>query len=509
MKKAVIAFFICLLAVVGGTWWFLRGGSRQASLEDTSAGFSADAQGQGRLLKYSEGGTPLRNFQWLRPTRGGTEVAQVLTQTDRQQIAIFKDGQLGDQMHIPRPEGVSEAFHRSAQLRDAAVIPGDVVILLYRVKDPTAVDVPLILAMDLKTQSVRWSHRAVVDHLVLSLDAKQPEGSAVIGYGDEASLVHIPLALQKGERAGAKAPRPAAQTIELPAEIQGITGLLPTGPSTFLVSHHNGLSAFLGAKGWSHFASFPPGPLGFPEPRSGLAYDGRRFWWQPEPGRLVQLKLDGTPVAQWDSKSLAVASPREKDAQLLQLLGADLEGKLWFALAAPSLTPAPLPIPATDPPLPALTASMATAATTTRTADSSRKPEAPSARPMPQTTPPPEGLDRSAWESYLSQGLDFLYCWNPETGALARASWTDSWRKLGPPSDFSMPLSDGELRPAAGGFLFGLGTQAWWLPLKELPLKAIGTSGKASPPPVMTPLVVKAPPSPMMDFSHLPGSPKN
>ncbi|MBL0312604.1 MAG: hypothetical protein IPP78_07815 [Holophagaceae bacterium] len=181
---------------------------------------------------------------------------------------------------MPRPEGVTEGFYRFAQLRDAAVLPGDVAVLLYRAQDATSADVPLIVAMDLNTQSVRWSHRAAVERLTLELNQNQAGGSgnkAVIGFGDKGELVRLPLALQKGEREGAKAPHAGAQSIEMPPEIQGVADLIPTGDSSLLISHRMGLSAYLGSKGWHQIALPVPGPLGFVEPKSSLAFNGKRY----------------------------------------------------------------------------------------------------------------------------------------------------------------------------------------------------------------------------------------
>lgn len=509
MKKALLVVFIMMLALGGSAWWLLRSRSTAFSFDDSLTSFSADNMGVGRFFRYTDGGRPLRAFQWLRPAAGGIEVAQVLTQTDQQQIGIFQDGLLSAQLHVPRPEGVSEGFYRFAQLRDAVVVPGDAAVLLYRAQDPTSADVPLIIALDLNTQSVRWSHRAAVERLVLELSPANGNAgntaNAVIGYGDNGELVRLPLRLQKGEREGAKAPRATAQSILWPPQIQGVTDLIPAGHSSLLISHRMGLSAYLGEKGWNQLSLPMPGPLGFVEPKSSLAFDGKKYWWQPEPGRIIQVKADGTPVAMWEPTSLQVSPPYEKDAELLQLLGADAEGKLWFGLAAPTLLQplaAPTQTSAPAPPPPGAPAAPPASE------DAGLKSGTPTlAEPMPKAPPQTiEGIDRSAWEAYLRQGLDRIYCWDPESGAIKRASWTESWRKLGPPSDFSMPMGDGALRPAAGGFLFGSGTLAWWLPLKELPLVPAGTSGKASPPPALGPLVVKAPP--MADLSGLPGTPK-
>ncbi|MDE3245336.1 MAG: hypothetical protein KGN80_04555 [Acidobacteriota bacterium] len=493
MRKTLLIIIIAMLALGSAAWWLLRVRSAPFSLDESFRSFSADNLGEGRLFRYTDGGRPLRAIRWLHPTAGGIVVAQVLTQTDQQQIGIFQNGQLTAQMHVPRPEGVAEGFYRFAQLRDAVVVPSDVVVLLYRAQDPTSADVPLLIAMDLTTQSVRWSHRAAVERLTLALDQKQGGGksaSSVLGFGDKGELVRLPLALQQGEREGARAPHAAAQSIELPPEIQGVTDLVPTGSAGFLITHRMGLSAYLGEKGWNHLALPTPGPLGFVEPKSRLVASGNKLWWQPEPGRLMEVASDGTPVAMWDPSSFPLPAPHEKDAELLQLLGADAEGKLWFGLAVPTLLP-----PLANPDQPKM---------------GDAKPEASAAtEPAPMLQPQAiQGIDRNAWEAYLRQGLDRLYCWDPEGGTLKGASWTTSWRSLGPPSDFSIPMGDGALQPAAGGFLFDSGTQAWWLPLKVLPLAMVGQSGNALPPPELGPLVVKAPPSPMTDLSGLPGTPK-
>ncbi len=511
MKKTLLVVFIILLALGGSAWWLLRVRSTPFSLDEPFTSFSADNLGVGRLLRYTDGGRPLRAFHWLRPSADGIEVAQVLTQTDQQQIGIFQYGLLTAQMHVPRPEGVTEGFYRFAQLRDAAVLPGKVVVLLYRAQDATSADVPLIVALDLTTQSVRWSHRAAVERLALALNQKQAGGivvDAVIGFGDKGELVRLPLLLQKTEREGAKAPRAVAQSIEMPPEIQGVTDLIPTGDATLIISHRMGLSAYLGEQGWNHISLPVPGPLGFVEPKSALAFNGKKTWWQPEPGRIIQVKADGTPIATWEPTTFMIPAPYEKDAELLQLLGADAEGKIWFGLAAPTLLP-PLtnPTPTGVPP----PASPGSASLIPTLKEGEWKSDAPATA---ESAPPPqfqniEGIDRSAWEGYLRQGLDRIYCWDPESGAIKRASWTECWRKLGPPSEFNIPMGDGALRPAAGGFLFDSGTQAWWLPLKELPLVAVGTSGKALPPPTLGPLVVKAPHSPMVDLAGLPGTPKS
>ena len=501
MKKLVLALFILLLAVGGGAWWLLRGSSSLSSLEEGPSGFTSESQGVGRLLRFQEGGTPLRTFQWVRPNEGGVVVAQILTQTDHQQIALFKDGQIMARMHVPRPDGISEGFYRFAQLRDALVVPGNAVVLLYRAQDATAADVPVILALDLKTQAIRWCHRALVERLTLWPD---PKGDQVFGFSGQEAVVRLPLALLNGEREGAKPPRAAAQTTELPPEIAGVTDLVPTGSKTFLLSHRMGLSAYLGEDEWHHVSAPTANALGFVEPRSSLASTGKIFWWQPEPGTTIQVKMDGTPIAMLNAKTFGLPGPSAKDGDMLQLLGADSEGRLWFGLATPTLvasltSSSPSPI-TTPPPIKVATPQMdpdkAPAPENKLKADSPATKEA--------APPPPEAPDRTAWEGYLHQGLDRLYCWDAQTGALKRTSWSEYWRTLGPPPDLTIPMGAGSLRAASGGFLFSYGTQAWWLPLAALPLTPTSISGKALPPPDLPPLVVRSAPTPSL--TGLPGS---
>ncbi len=505
MKKAMIVLGVLCLLAVGGAWWFMRGSTAAVSLDEASTGFSATNQGAGRLLRFQDGGTPLRIFQWLKPVSGGAVVAQVLTQTDRQQIALFQNGQLMSQMHVARPDGVSDGFYRFAQLRDAVIVPGDVAVLLYRAQDATSADMPVILALDLKTQGIRWCHRAVAEHLSLGGTPGKPDDSVVFAYSVQGDVVRLPLALQKGEREGAKPPRAAAVAIELSPEIDSVTGFIATSHSTFIISHRKGLSAFLGEKGWNNISNPAPSDLGFVEPKSSLAIAGHTIWWQPEPGQLIGVKPDGTPVAKWSSTTFNIPAASAKDAELLQLLGADPTGKLWFGLAAPTLAfSAPLPQPPTPTPTPTTSSSTAVSPAT----DTGWKAEGHATTTAPvndsTTRAPAQALDRSAWEAYLRLGLDRLYCWDPASGAVRRVSWTECWRNLGPPSDFSIPMGDGDLHPAAGGFLFGSGTQAWWLPLDALTLNQVSTSAKAGPAPILEPLVMQAPPTPSV--SDLPGS---
>ena len=118
MKKALLAVFIMMLVLGGSAWWLLRTRSTPSAFDEPFTSFSANNVGAGRLFRYTDGGRPLRAFHWLRPSAGGIEVAQVLTQTDQQQIGIFQNGLLTAQLHVPRPEGVAEGLREFIARRE-------------------------------------------------------------------------------------------------------------------------------------------------------------------------------------------------------------------------------------------------------------------------------------------------------------------------------------------------------------------------------------------------------
>jgi len=358
---------------------------------------------------------------------GGTTIAQVVTQSDRQQITLFKDGAFASYL-VPRPQGVREGFFRIAELRDALVVDGSVALLLYAT--PATEELPLLVALDLATKDIRWTHRAQGERLVMT---QGQEGIAYL-FGTASPPVRLPLALASGERISAAGARSAARSIELPPEILEIGDLKPTGAWTFLLAHKGGLSSYLGAKGWSHHPVPEGAPTLFRDARGTLGATGKRYWWQPVPGMVLQVLADGTPKAQW--LELPTAEPFARDAALLHLMGADGDGLLWFDLAIP---PEPTSLPAE--PAPA-------EGTTTLTLDD--------------------------WPSYVAQGLDRIYRWDSQKRVLERCQWTG----LAVPQGFPRPTRGQRLRPESGMLMLEKGPTAWLVPLAELAFRDPAPTGK-------------------------------
>ena len=413
MKRFLLLFGLLAIALGGGSWWMLRRQPSRAPLDGPDSAFTMEASGPGRLIKYQDVQTPLRAFRWLPPLPGGVLAAQVLSQNDRQRVALFRDGPAQDLLLVLKPVGVSDGFWRFAELAQAALVPGGTLILLYRQGDPSGQDAALALALDVASQQVRWFCRGDFARLAVT-----PGAEAVYLYGGKGPIQRVALG-----PAGAAHPTPTA--IDLPPEIQRLDDLLPTGPASFLASHRDGLSAYRAKDGWAHFAVPAEPAVGCQDFRSSLLRDGKDIWWQPVPGRLVQVRADGSPKKAWQG-ALPAQDPLARDAQLLRALGADPGGSIWFALA----TPAPAAPPA-DPAQP--------------------------------------GED---WGAYAAAGLDRLYRWDPAKGTLDRASWPRAWAALNPPPVVQAPPAQA-LIPATGTLL-AQGTRcAWWLPLQALTLERV------------------------------------
>lgn len=430
MKKIAIALLAAGLLLLG-LWCTIRRkpGALPPSGEEQAA-FRVEAVARGTLLTYSDPQTPLRSLRWL---PGATCIAQVVTQSDRQQVSLFKNGAFASFL-VPKPAGVREGFFRIAELRDALVTEGDVALLLYAI--PGTEELPLVLALDLAAKEIRWIHRAAGEKLVLT---EGPEGVAYL-FGPSSPPVRLPLALASGERTSPTGVRSAAKTIDLPPEVLDITDLKPTGAWTFLLAHKGGLSAYLGSKGWVHHPAPEGAPAWFPQAGGTLGGSDKRFWWQPFPGALVQVLGDGTPKALW--RDLPTAEPFPRDAALLRLLGSDGDGMLWFELAVPSTPPPPAESAPADAPAGA-------APTTTLTLDD--------------------------WPAYAAQGLDRIYRWDSRKRVLQRFPWAS----LTVPKGFSRPVRGQRLRPESGSLLLEQGSSAWLVPLTELAFGEPAPTGKA------------------------------
>jgi len=340
LKKILIPVLLLLALLSVGFWLLIRRGPAGSAPQESGVTFKIESFESGFLLHYADGQTPLRALRWLPPMEGGIQPVQVLTQSDRQRLALFPLGKPVSSVLVPRPPGVREGFFNFAELGDILLAPGDLAILLYRSADPTSGELPLILALDLNTQTLRWAHRAPGEHLALGGDAKE---GAVFLYGASSPILRLPLALQKGEQLGNTPFRASVKAMDMPEEIKGLADLLPTSAWSFLAAHTGGLSSYGASKGWKHWPPTTGGPLTFSDARPTLAA-AKGYWWQPSPGRILQVKADGTPVHLYDASALAPGEPRSRDGALLKLCGADPTGGLWFTLATP-MASSPLATP--------------------------------------------------------------------------------------------------------------------------------------------------------------------
>lgn len=422
MKKILLALLVLGLLAAGLCHATRRKPLALPDGDDLSV-FKVEAAGTGTLISCSDPRTPLRTVRWVLPARPGTVIAQVATQNDRQQIEIFKDEKLMGSYLVPKPQGVRDGFFRLAELRDARMPADDLVVLLYAAQGTD--ELPLVVALDLAAKTVRWFHRASGERLALAEEA-------IYLFGARTSPVRLPLALASGEQMSPAGARSSSRSFELPPDVLNVGALVPTGPSTFLLAHKGGLSAYMGAQGWIH-QPLPEGDPGlFPGSAPALVGDGKRVWWQPFPGRVIQVASDATAKASWSSGALPAAEPFTKDGALLHLIGIDKGGLLWFDLAVPK-NPAP-----SSPP-----------------SDSAQKPEEPNA------PAPPED-----WAAYASRGLDRIYCWDPGKRQLRRLRGG----AVSVPPGFQRPPDGSRLRPEADALVLENGSAAWLLRLSALPL---------------------------------------
>jgi hypothetical protein len=456
VKKALVLSSLALLSigsVAGGTFWLLQRPAQARPPEDEAAqSVSTRPEGAGVLLEVHDGGLPLRSLRWIGPLPGGVVAAQIATQSDRQQVAVVKEGHTLGLYLVPKPAGVGEGLFNHAELQDAVLLEG-LLVLLYKPLGGTEGDPALVLALDLASRSLKWCHRAQGERLAA---ADTPKDAAVFLYGRTTPIQRLPAGLQKGETEGVSPVRTALKPYDPPAELGEIGDLLPTGAWTFLVAHTKGLSAYNGnAKGWTHLPAPPPSRLGFPESRGALAQAGKRFWWQPEPGGVIPVQADGTPIAEAEPPVIAIQDPA-LDVSMLRLLGGDAEGRLWFTLAAPSLR---APRPSTPPPAV----------------------EGASSAPPPRELPEFTSAELLAWETHLKGDLGRIYCFDPAGRKVQRLTWSDAWTALKAPDGFTRPVQAGGLRPGAGGALLTADRGAWWLPLKALPLSPVEPKPAALP----------------------------
>jgi hypothetical protein len=423
MKGILITAGLVAAALGCGLWWSLQRPPSTAPLDDQASGFTVQASGPGQLITFQDAQTPLRAFRWLPPLPGGALAAQVLSQNDRQRVALFHDG-AQDTLLVLKPVGVADGFWRFASLKEAALAPGGILLLLYQAGDAGSAEQPLALAVDVASQQVRWFCRGGFAHLALGPGTNP----AVYFYGAKGPVLRLALR--------SASPHPTPESIELPGQIMELDDLLPTAAG-FMVSHKGGLSVRKAGE-WSELpAPQDDGPAcqGW---KSSLTRNGKEIWWQAVPGKVVRVRADGHlgATTQWQ---LPDEDPFARDAHLLRLLGADPGGSLWFSLAQP---------------LPAAPPGQAPAAGQT-----------PAAEPQAADTPDPA----ADWGPYAAAGLDRLYRWNPARKSMERLALDRAWAGLVPPAGVQPPAPGRGLAPAAGTLLAEAGRTAWWLPLAALP----------------------------------------
>jgi hypothetical protein len=436
MKK-ILPILAVLGFAAGGLWWMIHRDPGLAPPDEIpEAAFALTPDSGGVVIRHQNPPAPLRALRRLQPLPGGWVVIQIVTQSDRQQVTLFKDGLLRSSHQVPKPIGVRDGFFRLAELREARVVGGDVAVLLFSPPDRDSPEPSLVIALDLNTNTIRWFHRAFGEHLA----AGDPQLGVVYLYGSKTPPVRLPLALTDDERNSASGARSVATVIELAPEILEISELRPTGSRTLLLAHKGGLSAYLGSKGWVHHPLPENKPDCFKDFHGVLSGGPKTYWWQPFPGMLLQVLMDGAPKSTWSPKELLTAEPFAKDAYLLHFLGTDAAGKLWFDLSIPSETQVnshatiePSSQEASDPP-----------------AGSSLKISEP----------------LEDWQPYLNQGLDRLYCWDAEHNTLRRLNWL----KLSVPEGFKKPVNGVKFSPDSGVLMLENDSSSWLLPMPALPL---------------------------------------
>lgn len=424
-KGSLVVLTTVMAALAAGLWLGMRRQPAGALLEEPAAAFTVEAAPPGQLVKFVATQIALRALRWIPPRQDGILVAQLQTQSDRQLLALFRTGAAPEEIPVARPQGVGEGFWRLAVLLDAYAGPGGTLLLLFRSGDPGSAEPSLAMAVDPGALEARWVHRGGYDRMAVGGEADP----SVFLFGGKGPVQRLAL--------GGTVRRPVAKDTELPAEVPQVEDLLPTGAGSFLVASRNGLSAFQGAKGWSHFP-LPANP-GVPcaNPRPVLARASKRIWWQPAPGGLVQVGPDGVTVADREV-AFPAEDPQARDAHLLNLLGADAAGRLWFALATPE---------------PAASAPAASA---------------PAGGEPAASAPAPSGDD---WTAYAAQGLDRIYRWDPDRDSLERMAWSQAWAALKPP--VAQAAATPTLRPQAGSVLVEGIRSGWWLPLSALPFQPL------------------------------------
>lgn len=451
--KYLLAATFSFSALVIGLWTLSRRTPTPLEEGDARAMFVAEPEGLGFRVRLVDTQTPLRRLHWLPPLPQGWMLGQLLTQTDRQMLAILREGRLEDVLTLPTPPNLDTRFFRFAELRDALLLPDGTLTLLYvdAGEDPLP---SLVLALEATTRRLRWAHRAPGARLALGTSDKC---TAIFLWGPGTPITRLEAS------APADGLRIPAQTLQWPEEVLAPSDLLPIDPSSFWVAHAQGLSVCQGLQGWRHhpLPEPDPGALTYPQGQGRLASGSGQAWWQPWPGQL--LRLTGGSPAPTEILQKLTPEPHERDARLLTLLGVDAEGRPWFGLAEPLLQPGP----ALDPPI----------------LEEGWRPDPAAAESLPGALP---ALEQEAWRTYLAQPLDRVYRWDHRGHRWEVFTWGEAWRALGLPETSEAPP---ELHPSTGALITGQGARILWAHLSALPWRPAASPGDR---PLMTPSVERA-----------------
>lgn len=323
-RRLLIAVTALAALLAGGAAYLARRRPAAPPQETEAVPFLSQVAGAAKLLRYADESSPLRALRWLPPGPGGLHAVQILTQTDRQRVALFENGSFVGLWLIPRPEGVGEGFFRLAEL-DAAAAGPEVLILLYRAAEGSRGEPSLLLALDRRDGTVRWTRRTGGRSITFQPGAEGPV--ALWCFGPEAPPQRVDL------RTGQ-----TGSPLELPPDVQGPAQILATRNGSLLIAHGRGLAIRRAPETWVHHP-LPADESAIPAlPSAGrLAAGPKGAWWQPRPDRIVPVMADGSLG---EALQLALPEPWDGDAQRLRLLGVDPDGHLWFDLAAaPGIAP--------------------------------------------------------------------------------------------------------------------------------------------------------------------------
>ena len=432
MKRWLVLSLLVACAGTAGGYLLLRHPKARPLESADSQTFQTASLGRGLEIQYHPGDVPIRTLAWMRPLSGGAVLAQLLSQSGRQQVFLYHEG-ASSTLTLTCPGDTPLPAFQFAELEDAALVRGHLLLLLYRTHET---DHPaLLIAWDLPAAKQAWDYRGDGSRLATS-----PDGTRAFLFGDTAP-VQI-LTLDKRELPPVVLP--------LPPGASAISDLLPLDDGTLLAACGENLACFSSAA-WTMHPGPAPSPLGFKPNQGRLARTPGHVWWQPEPGRLREVAPDGSLIRECPLDAM-IQGTDAQDGPLLQLLGSDSQGRLWFAPEAPTFQTLAPDVPGV-PVIPAPQPDAPDAA--------GEPPQQPSVPQIPPPTP-------AAWAGHLNAGLGRLYCWTPGTSAPQAIAWGRVWQSLGAPADLPVPQDAGGLVPSAGGCLLGDQMRRWWLPLSAL-----------------------------------------